>query len=527
MTHPALPPPIEAFYRRLERECQPASVPLIETHISWVILAGDYAYKIKKPVDFGFLDFSTPERRYFFCREELRLNRRLAPGLYLDVIGIDGGPDRLDPDAPTPRGEYAVMLKRFDEDKLAVALAERGGLTEAHIDGLADALADFHLSAAQADENSGLGSPECIASAAAHNFPAVEAALTEPEAWTRLRAIRDWTVALGERLRPTLIQRKRDGHVRECHGDLHLGNLVAEGDRLVPFDCIEFSEELRWIDTLSELAFIVMDLEVRGLSELAWRLLNRYLAHTGDYTGLAVFDYYRVYRAMVRAKIACLTRQQAEEEQKAELERQCLHYLEYASRIIAKHRPMLIITHGLSGSGKSWLAHRLAAALPAVRIASDIERKRLAGYPATASTDPGLYAQPQTEATYERLRTCAGSLLQAGHNVIVDATFLKAGYRDRFRDLARQAAIPFKILDLVAPEPLLRQRIESRRLSGGDPSEATLAVLEAQITGAEPLSATERLASVEVDAGTPLDFPAVLAALDPDKLRAGAPKPLS
>lgn len=491
MNTPTLPPLIDAFYRRLVRENHPAPVRLIETHISWVILAGNFAYKIKKPVDFGFLDFSTLDKRRFYCQEELRLNRRLAPDLYLDVIDIG--------DAEPPL-EYAIKLKRFDDDALAGALAEHGQLSPEHIDGLADTLAAFHQAADRAGEFDTHGLPEAIESAIAHNFPPIADMLTDPEDLARLRAIQTWAERQFECLRPTLLTRKREGHIRECHGDLHLGNLVAIDGRLVPFDCIEFSEDLRWIDTLSELAFIVMDLEVRILPALAWRLLNRYLSLTGDYAGLAVFDYYRVYRATVRAKIACLTLQQAEPAQASLLTRQCLDYLDYATRIIHKPQPILLITHGLSGCGKSYLAMQLAEALPAIRVASDIERKRLAGFGPTDKTNTGVYSTDMTVTTYEHLRACAAYLLRAGQSAIVDATFLKVEQRARFRELAADEGVTFAILDLDAPQSLLKARIETRMKTGADPSEATLDVLAAQCASAEPLTEAELKERVEVDA---------------------------
>jgi len=284
--------------------------------------------------------------------------------------------------------------------------------------------------------------------------------------------------------------------VRECHGDLHCGNLVLIDGCLLPFDCIEFSDELRWIDCISEIAFIFMDLEVRGRPDLAWRLLNGYLYRTGDYTGLVTLNFYRVYRALVRAKIAGLSREQALDIEEAQrLASQALCYLEDAELAMATKPARLLIFHGFSGSGKSLFAAALAQRLPAIRIVSDIERKRLAGFSALQVTDSalagGIYTEEFSRRTYARLLSHADLLLQAGFNVVLDATFLKAADRRACRELAGRLGVQFFILDCQASEAVLRERIVARLASGNDPSEAGLKVLAAQMAGAEALETEE------------------------------------
>jgi aminoglycoside phosphotransferase family enzyme/predicted kinase len=490
----------------------------METHISWVILAGDVAYKIKKPVDFGFLDFSTLDKRRLYCAEELRLNRRLAPSLYLDVVSFHGDPAYPREGHDGPLLEFAVKLRRFDDNALASQLAADGRLNAALIDGLANTLAAFHANIPHASWSTTFGSPETILRAAAHNFTPLQDVFDDGADTARLNQLEVWTHSHFERLRPTLLARKNAGHIRECHGDLHLGNLVAEGDRLIPFDCIEFSEELRWIDTLSELAFVVMDLEVRRLGALAWRLLNRYLSLTGDYEGITVLDFYRVYRAMVRAKIAALSlRQQSDPSERPRLLHQCRDYVEYASRITRPRVPFLLITRGFSGSGKSRLAQALSEALPAIHLRSDVERKRLCGLDAMARTNAktgeGIYSPDMTRKTYARLREFAESILRAGHPVIVDATFLRAQQRVSFKTLADRLRCGFAILDLTAPMHVLQARITSRVADGGDPSEADPSVLAQQIATAEPLAVTEAVDVIAVKTSEEPDLPGLLATI--------------
>ena len=502
--------------------CDPAAydhpveaVRLVQTHISWVLLTGIYAYKIKKPVDFGFLDFSTLEKRRFFCEEELRLNRRLTPNLYVAVVPITGEPAHPRLGGMGRAFEYAVKMKQFDEADSGDRMASDGRLRPQHIDSLAETLATFHAQAARSNAEDHHGLPEAIQKAAEENFSQIHASPATAEDRTRLDALLAWTQAEYERLRQRLWARKQAGFVRECHGDLHLGNLVLIDGRLVPFDCIEFSENLRWIDVISEMAFIVMDLEVKGHRPLAFRLLNRYLEITGDYAGLDLLDYYRVYRALVRAKIASLTRAQSGKDGERDIlvqrYRSYVHYAEEAGR---RGRPRLIITHGFSGSGKSYLAAQLAEILPAIRLRSDIERKRLADFAESAAIGSelggGIYTAEMTRLTYEHLLETARNLLATGLSVIVDATFLDRAHRQAQRLLAEELGAGFVILSAQAPVEVLRQRVQTRRAMGTDPSEANLDVLEWQMAHHDPLDQSERAYTLWVDTLNPPQIDAIV-----------------
>ena len=493
-------------------------VRLRETHISWVFLTGDYAYKLKKPVDFGFLDFSSLDKRRFYCNEELRLNRCFAPELYLAVVPVTRRSGRIRMGGEGPAVEYAVKMRQFDDDALLDHQAERGGLDDALVDAMVVAIADFHARAEPAPAGSAWGEPDDIQHWFQENIDHIRPLLEDADDGDRLDSLEAWGRREAARLRDAMQRRRREGCVRECHGDLHLGNLVRIGDRVLPFDCIEFNPHLRWIDLMSEIAFLYMDLAHRGLDRQARRFLNLYLQRTGDYGGLALLPYYLVYRALVRAKVAILRlAQETDADYRRRARAEYRAYAELAVRFTRPGRPALLITHGLSGSGKSTLAARLVEWLGAVQLRSDVERKRLFGLPAQARSGSGvaagIYTPDASRRTYQRLAELAEAVVEAGFPAIVDATFLQRTQRAAFRELAARAGVPFLVLDLQAPPAVLRRRVQARRRAGRDPSEAGLAVLEKQLRDAEPLAADEGPRLV-IDATREPDRAALLRELD-------------
>lgn len=469
---------------------------VIETHASWVILTGAWVYKIKKAVNFGFLDYSTLEKRRSSCQQELRLNRRFAPHVYIDVIAIAGTFDQPSLKASGEPIEYAVRMKQFPQSGLLSTLAAQHRLTAEHIDELAALVPVMHAAVTIADKHAEYGLPDDIHHWVTENFDHIRPALRKPQQCQQLDTLERWCQQEFDNRRMLIEQRRCDGFVRECHGDLHLGNLaIIEGD-ITPFDGIEFNPQLRWIDVISEIAFLVMDIHDRGYPRLSCRLLNAWLQHTGDYSGLALLRYYLVYRALVRAKVAILRQAQARstlDEQDAWYE--YASYMELASRYVEPPLPVLIITHGVSGSGKSFYATRLAERLGAIQVRSDLERKRLHGYPAGADTQSGirtgLYSPAASERTYEQLALLARTVIGAGYSVIIDAAFLQAARREQFRQLSSALAVPFVLLHFEADRDTLCARIQSRQAAGGDPSEAGIKVLEAQLAAQEPLMADE------------------------------------
>ncbi|HZF27868.1 MAG TPA: AAA family ATPase [Gammaproteobacteria bacterium] len=488
-------------------------VRLVETHISWVFLTGKRAYKVKKPVKLPFVDFSTLELRKRFCDEELRLNRRLAGELYLGVVPIGGSPDAPRVGA-TPAFEYAIEMRQFPDDARLDRQLEAGSLpTEALLE-FADTLAQFH------GELPAIRPPADAAAAtlrsAATNLDELEPYLVGELANERQRiaALRDWTKCEGEAIRPALESRAAHGAHRECHGDLHLENLLLTDGRVVAFDALEFDRKLREIDVASETSFLAMDLLAHERADLAYAFLTRYLEAGGDYAGLAVQRYYLVYRALIRAKVRALKVAQRHAERGREAP---ARYLALASELIAPGSPLLIVTHGLSGSGKTHVTGELVLRLPALRVRSDLERKRLLGLAADARTASpvggGSYGERSTERTYERLAEVAGPALAHGFDLIVDGTFLRRTERESFRGLAARAGARFAILDCVAPEAELRRRIGARAARGRDASEATGAVLDWQLENQEPLDAGELAEAVRVDTTADVDYGGLAARL--------------
>jgi hypothetical protein len=314
----------------------------------------------------------------------------------------------------------------------------------------------------------------------AQSLEELQQVLRDDPAARSLDAIAHAMQALFRSCETLMEERRRSGAVRECHGDLHLGNLVRLDGRIVPFDALEFDPALRWIDVLNEIAFLVMDLDTRGKRSLAYHFLNRYLDETGEHEGLPVLPFYLAYRALVRAKVLALSPARRDPATRQRL----LKLLEYAACPQAGNPPLLILMCGISGSGKSWIASRMAYALPAIHVRSDIERKRLFGVPALGRTDAavggGIYAPDASARTYRRLEAIAAAALRAGLPVIVDATHLRREHRAPFIDLARRAGRQAAIVCCRASEATLASRLRQRATAGADPSEATLEVAVAQ-----------------------------------------------
>jgi aminoglycoside phosphotransferase family enzyme/predicted kinase len=469
----------------------------IETHISHLLLVGDYVYKIKKPIDLGFLDFSTLEKRRHCCKEELRLNRRQAPELYLDLVAIHGTPQQpsLLGDGETPI-EYAVKMRRFQQRALlSETLPNRSELAA-----LARQIADFHQGLPACPGDADWGTPQAVMRPMEENFRQIRE-LKHPLLETeRLESLQNWTENFMAGARSLLEERREAGMIRECHGDLHLGNITRFEGRLMPFDGIEFNPALRWIDTLSDLAFLLMDLQHRGLTQAAGQLLNAYLERTGDYAGLPLLPFYLLYRAMVRAKV-CAIRLSQPGIDKGEADTvldEYRRYLNLAESVTGHPPAALLLTHGVSGSGKSHVAGWLAEQLMAIRIRSDVERRRL--FPENdAELLERRYGTQATLTTYAHLRAMAKRLLRAGFAVIVDATFLKRSQRIPFFELAEMLDTPVLILDCRAPEALLQERIARRDAAGGDPSEADLSVVQMQLSSRESLDGREQRHALRID----------------------------
>ncbi len=510
------------------------NISLHETHISWVFLTGPYAYKLKKPVNFGFLDFSTLEKRKYYCEEEVRLNGRLAPHIYLNVVPICGDTSSPRINGQGPVVEYAVKMNQFDTSQEFDELLARDELTKEHIDETAQVLADFHSGIAIADEQSPFGTPEAIQQPVMENFEQIGQLgkdwLTQQELKKPLEQLHQWSNNQYHNLEDTLQERKKNGFIRECHGDLHLRNIVIYEGRVTPFDGIEFNPNLRWIDVMSELAFLLMDLDDHNRSDLSCRLLNNYLGITGDYAGLSVLRFYQVYRAMVRAKVAGLQLLQSTNNSESNsksrsesLAQEIGNYIKLASQYTQATTPKLIISHGLSGSGKTTLSGLLLEQeLPGqgdiIRLRSDVERKRLFGINVTtrdkSGINKGIYTKEASQQTYERLLQLTGNIIKAGFSVIVDAAFLKEDQRQPFYGLAKELNIPYLILHSKADMGIQHQRLRIRQQQDQDASDANNEVLNQQHNQYEPLTNAEKKTTVTVNTTHSVDLSEVVTWLE-------------
>jgi aminoglycoside phosphotransferase family enzyme/predicted kinase len=467
---------------------------VIETHISWVLLTGPYAYKIKKPMNFGFLDFSKLSARAHFCAEELRLNQRLTNDLYLQVVPITGSVEAPQLGGSGEPIEYALQMRQFAQDNLLSTLQANGELTHHHIDALAEQIARFHEQAPRVPGDHPQGTPETVMAPVLQNFEQIRPFLSDKADLIQLDALQAWAQANFERLQPMLIARKQDGYIRECHGDIHLGNATLIDGQVVIFDCIEFNEPFRFTDVYADIAFLAMDLEDRGLKSLSRRFISQYLEYTGDYHGLQLLNFYKAYRALVRAKVALFgLGADATGVQRASVLRTYRNYANLAESYSAIPSRFLAITHGVSAVGKSRVALRMVEALGAIRLRSDVERKRL------FATGEALYSEPANVQTYQRLHNLADVVLQAGLPVVCDGTYLKQAQRTEAAHVAETTGVPFLILDCHAPDAVIGAWLKQRQSEGADPSDATLEVIEAQQASREALTVEETLLTRRVE----------------------------
>ncbi len=476
------------------------AVELIETHLSWVFLTGLYAYKVKKPVCFDFVDFSTLQRRKHFCEEELRCNKTFSPELYIGVVAIvDAGNDRLMIASPDSNNDaevvdFAVQMRQFEQAAQADNRLHAEQLTRDELSQFGHTLAVQHAGLARIE------APVDVVTPMLDNFATLRklasAASLREELEALERAARDDIDAAHS----TLIRRHNEGFTRECHGDLHLQNLVLTEHGLRAFDCLEFDLSLRTTDVCCDAAFLFMDCGVRGRDDLGYAFIDGYLDVSGDYDGVTLLPLYARYRAMVRAKVSALQLQQAFEQRKADnLQR----YTAWAAAQQRRPAGRLIVSCGVSGSGKSHWAAQLVAELPALRLRSDVLRKHLHGIASAdasqSSLQTGLYTAAQTQIVYAKLAELTAQLLERGENVIVDCTNLELWQRQLFYAAANMAGSHCVVLHFTAPQPLLKQRIEQRRNEGVDASEADLQILQWQLARQQPPTAAEPVVRIDTE----------------------------
>jgi aminoglycoside phosphotransferase family enzyme/predicted kinase len=475
------------------------AVQLVETPISWVLLTGAYAYKIKRPVRLEYVDQRSAQRRAELCAEELRLNRRFAPELYVGVRSLARADGRLVVDGAGEVVEHAVCMHQFDRSQELDCLLASGGVAPGELADFGARLAATHALLVRAASSDPCGTPESVRTLVLANLEqclhAARACGTVPA----IEALRGPLTAALDAAAPVIAQRRAAGMVRECHGDLHARNIVRWEGRLLAFDCVEFEPAFRWIDVADDVAFLVADLEVLGAPLHAWSFLHGYLGASGDYQACRVQRLYQAHRALVRAKVAALSAADTDRT----MRRMHTAYLRRAAAVLGPLRPAVLLMSGLSGSGKTWLAERLAPALRALHLRSDVERKRCAGLTPGASSGSGLarglYSAEATAELYRYLLRCTGDIVAGGRSVFVDATFLRPEDRLPWRELADAAGLPFRVIHCHAPPALLEERIERRRAAARDASEADVEVLGWQRQRSASCAPGESATVIEAD----------------------------
>ncbi|MGH7307373.1 MAG: AAA family ATPase [Candidatus Rokuibacteriota bacterium] len=444
----------------------PTRVTLITTHISWVFLTDHEVWKLKRPVDYGFLDYTTVDRRRHFCQEELRLNRRLAPDVYLDVEPVrqDGG--RYSFLARGPIVDYAVRMRRLSDEASAEALLGRGALTHERLSRLASRLAAFYTTAASAPT---FGSLDILRANVDENFTQVQPFVGRFVAPDTFQTVRAWQLGRLERDANEFERRRAQGRVREGHGDLRLEHVYFERAQPIIIDAIEFSERFRNGDVAADVAFLAMELDARSHPDLAAHFLAAFAMDSDDYDLYAVIDFYLAYRAWVRAKVACfLAADPSSGPEKAQRKAQEARRLFALARAYSEpHRTgrPVIAVGGLIGAGKSTLAEALGRSLGLPVIASDRTRKALAGVPAMQPAPASAYSEAFSAQTYDELFRRAAVVLRSGRGVILDATFRERDARLRAQKLAHHHQRPFRFVEAICDDATLRQRLRSRATS--------------------------------------------------------------
>ena len=481
----------------------------LQTHISHVFLTGRFAYKIKKPVNLGFLDYSALEQRQRSCQRDVALIRQFAPHLSSDAVPVRvaSGRHTLDPDSTGEIVDYAVKMNQFREDDVLLKVFERGKLTENDVIELAHQLARTHTDATTSEAVAAYGKPEAIRAMAAENLDIVRPFIGRGISSETFDRVESLTHAFFDAHRERFTRRMKSGRIRECHGDLHLNNICRYEGHLQFFDRIEFNEKYMNIDVIYDLAFLLMDIGFRGRPDLATILLNEYMEQTGDYEGATLLPVYLSMRAFIRGEVQSLlsAEDEVEAEQRERAAAEATRYFDHALDALTRSDARLMLVGGVSGSGKSYLARRLAPALNAMHIRSDAVRKHLAGVPLT-ERGQRIYTEAHTDETYRALIRLAADLVSEGFPVILDATWLESSRRSQ----ALIDGIPSAIVFCRASEDELASRIAGRH---GDVSDATADVMREQLNRVEPPGDDEADVVLSVDTMKPGTLETVLAAL--------------
>ena len=486
----------------------PRGVEFVQTQMSFVFLTDDYVYKVKKPVNLGYLDYTALEKRHFYCHQEVELNRRLCPDVYLGVVPIIKSKDSIRVEGQGKAMEYAVKMRRLPQEAMMDVLLTKNQVSSEMVSSLAEKLGEFHRKAETNANISAFGSLDAITQNTEENFTQTEKYIDNTISRERYNHIKDYTQVFIKKNTPLFHKRVAGGRIRDCHGDLHAAHICFSNGICI-YDCIEFNDRFRYCDVASEVAFLAMDLDHYGRADLSRSFVSTYVARSQDNELLKLLNFYKCYRAYVRGKVESfkLDDPYINEAEKRRTLAIASSYFDLANSYI-RSKPVLFITTGLVGTGKSSLAQALAKRLGLVVISSDVTRKKLAGIPPAEHRfeefDTGIYSPEFSRLTYDTMLTEAKHILGEGGSVIIDASFIKAGERQKAKKLAQEINADFFIVECTLDEESIKQRLTQRR-EQGSVSDGRWEIFEPQKRQFEPVVEVSPQNHVIIDTSQPVD----------------------
>jgi aminoglycoside phosphotransferase family enzyme/predicted kinase len=505
MTHPKL---IEAMGQTDFYPHRTGNIELLQTHISYIFIAGDFVYKVKKPLNLGFLDFSGLDQREYYCREELRLNRRLAHDVYLEVVEIF---EDVKGNAVLGTGEriieYAVKMKKLPRGRMLKILLSEGKVEHDVMDAIARKLVDFHRRAETGGEIDENGDPDTIRNNHDENFSETESFINVIIPEHQYRFIKSYVYDFIKRNELLFRKRITDRRIRDCHGDLHLEHICIMDSDIVIFDCIEFNKRFRYDDIAAEVAFLAMDLDDNGYEDYGDTFVNAYIRYAGDPEIRLLLNFYKCYYAFVRGKVVGLKtfEEEIDQKEREESARIASAYFDLAYTCAARlENPTLILMAGLMGTGKSVRAKGIAPRLGASVIQTDAVRKEIMNLrPADRHYEKfgkGIYAEDITRLTYQKALETAGAFLREGRSVIIDASYKNREDRARAWAMAKKFNADFFIIECTCPEEVIRARLHSRMADETEASDGRWEIFEAQKQSFHPVTEIPERSHVVIDA---------------------------